>query len=82
MEEALQEQKRLKDKMDDDSKTFRILQDELHSLRVINFSKCSNIALYFYSSILENLRSNTAREHKTQIGEWRSNRKVDEAKAG
>lgn len=36
MEEALQEQKRLKDKMDDDSKTFQLLQEELHSLRVIN----------------------------------------------
>eukprot|EP00026_Physarum_polycephalum_P006127 Phypoly_transcript_06168.p1 GENE.Phypoly_transcript_06168~~Phypoly_transcript_06168.p1 ORF type:complete len:595 (+),score=94.28 Phypoly_transcript_06168:102-1787(+) len=33
MEEALQEQKRLKDKMDDDAKTFQLLQDELHSLR-------------------------------------------------
>jgi autophagy-related protein 16 len=33
MEEALQEQKRLKDKMDDDAKTFQLLQEELHSLR-------------------------------------------------
>lgn len=33
MEEALQEQKRLKDKMDDDNKTFQLLQEELHSLR-------------------------------------------------
>jgi hypothetical protein len=38
MEEALQEQKRLKDKMDDEAKTFQLLQDELHSLRVLNHS--------------------------------------------
>ena len=38
MEEALQEQQRLKNKMDSEVKTFQLLQDELHSLRVFNTS--------------------------------------------